>query len=269
LVLKKKILSVIPVQPKIAKVEKGPSVIEKLRGFAQRFSPGKLFGTIHRNGEVVPNGKHPSNDDEKPADVRAAAASLPKLRLDSIAPVVLSSQVVEKGIRMTHWARLIVSQPSFKLSGQKGRGTYRILTPRQLGFTEPPYASDLMDNTRLSEWSAEHLTKGHVIDRCPADTGLRILTLQQYPDQPVGQTLWIVMEPMQDPRDGLVVFAIECAKKEEQWLLTGPATVAHRWPLDRPCLFRERRIPRPVRPPQPEAVPQYESPIGPEPAHQS
>jgi len=70
-----------------------------------------------------------------------------------------------------------------------------ILRPADLGFPGGALYGDMLHKPTLVKWSRANLS-GQIIETCPAEVGPHLRL--QYPDQPRGEVLWIVMQGAHD-----------------------------------------------------------------------
>jgi hypothetical protein len=113
------------------------------------------------------------------------------------------------------------------------------LCPADLGFTEKPTTDELLDTTRLAEWSKANLD-GYVIELCPAEVGSHLAI--QYKDQPKGEVLWIAMERIPDSDNRPSIFVVECDGGGGLWLDSDWTSPGARWKLGSRIVFRLRKV---------------------------
>ena len=113
------------------------------------------------------------------------------------------------------------------------------LSPVDLGFTENPTTTELLDPKRLLEWSTANLD-GYVIELCPAEVGPHLAI--QYTDQPKGEVLWVAMERILDPVGHPSVFGVERSDSGGLWLDGDWVYPGHCWPLGHRLVFRLRKV---------------------------
>ena len=112
------------------------------------------------------------------------------------------------------------------------------LSPADLGFTEEPTTTELLDSERLLKWSATNLDDGWVIELCPVEVGPHLAI--QYKDQPKGEVLWVAMERIPDSVGDPNVFNVERNDDGKLWLNNDWANPDNRWNLDNRIVFRLR-----------------------------
>ena len=113
------------------------------------------------------------------------------------------------------------------------------LCPADLGFTETPTTDELLNTTRLAEWSKANLD-GYVIELCLAEVGPHFAI--QYKDQPKGEILWIAMKRIPDSGDHPDVFTVERGDGGTLWLYDAWSSPGLRWELDDRIVFRLRKV---------------------------
>ena len=118
-----------------------------------------------------------------------------------------------------------------------------VLTPKDFGYERMPTTTELLDPTRLMEWSrqnAHRLPEGCVVELLSAEAGPHIR--DQYKDQPNGEILWMAMERITDPDGYPDVFRIGRYSDGKQWLSAGWANPDDEWNLDDRFVFRLRKV---------------------------
>ena len=113
------------------------------------------------------------------------------------------------------------------------------LTPADLGFTENPTTTELLDVKRLADWSAANL-EGYVLELCPAEVGPHLAI--QYKDQPNGEILWVAMERIPDSDGNPYVFDVKRYDDGELWLRRAWTRPDYRWELAYRIVFRLRKV---------------------------
>lgn len=117
-----------------------------------------------------------------------------------------------------------------------------ILTPKDFGYERYLTTTELLDPTRLREWSEQNAERldGHVVELLPAEAGPHIR--DQYKDQPIAEVLWIPMERITDSDGVPRVFSVWQSGGGEQRLRTGWAGPDRPWNPDYRFVFRFRKV---------------------------
>jgi hypothetical protein len=149
---------------------------------------------------------------------------------------------VEAGFSVGNWAKDLMKRPTFTTQDAEEEIETIVLTPADFGYTRNPTTTELLDPTRLAEWSAQNAERldGHVVELLPAEAGPHIR--DQYKDQPKDEVLWIAMERITDSDGDPNVFRVERRDDGERWLYarwTGPDD---QWNLDGRVVFRLRKV---------------------------
>jgi len=152
----------------------------------------------------------------------------------------LIMQVKAAGREVSSYAESMVNHKKFTTQGEQETVTLIDLCPADLGFTENPTTTELLDVKRLADWSAANLD-GCVIELCPAEVGLHLAI--QYKDQPNGEVLWVAMERIPGSGDRPRVFAVERGVGGALWLVSGWSRPDDRWGLAYRLVFRLRKVP--------------------------
>lgn len=151
-------------------------------------------------------------------------------------------QRVKAGFSVSDWAEDLMKRPAFTTQDAEEAIETIILTPADFGYERTPTTTELLDPTRLAEWSAQNTERlnGHVVELLPAEAGPHIR--DQYKDQPNGEVLWIAMERITDSDGYPRVFTVLRYDGGEQWLYAGWASPGDRWSLDGRVVFRLRKV---------------------------
>lgn len=149
---------------------------------------------------------------------------------------------VEAGSTVSDYAKLLVNNRAFTTLDKEERIDTIILTPADFGYEHSPTTTELLDPTRLAEWSAQNAERldGHVVELLPAEAGPHIR--DQYMDQPNGEVLWIAMKAITDSDGYPGVFGVGRRDDGEQWLGTGWADPVIQWGLGYRIVFRLRKV---------------------------
>ncbi len=128
------------------------------------------------------------------------------------------------------WAKDIMGKPAFKTSAEAHEASFVRVKVGDLGFTELPTTTELFDRDRLAAFGLE---------RCEPEDGpaLRLAL----PDQPIGDYLWVGMEPIIDSGADPDVFYVGRSVDGERWLSARCAHPSHRWDLSGGVVFRFRK----------------------------
>lgn len=140
------------------------------------------------------------------------------------------------------WARDLMGRDAFTTLSEKELIDTIILTPADFGYEEMPTTADLLDPTRLAEWSKQNAERldGHVVELLPAEAGPHIR--EQYLDQPNGEILWIAMERIVDSDGGPRVFRVGRDGGGGLWLSTFWTDPDDQWGLGGRVVFRLRKV---------------------------
>lgn len=149
---------------------------------------------------------------------------------------------VEAGFTVSDYARSLVNNRAFTTLGAEESIDTIVLTPKDFGYERMPTTTELLDPTRLAEWSAQNAERldGHVVELLPAEAGPHIR--DQYKDQPNGEVLWIAMERITDSYGGPSVFTVGRRDGGGQWLDARWARPGSQWRLGRRIVFRLRKV---------------------------
>jgi hypothetical protein len=150
---------------------------------------------------------------------------------------------VESGFSVGDWAKDMVKQKAFTTQDAEEEINTIILTPADFGYERNPTTAELLDPTRLAEWSrqnAHRLPEGCVVELLPAEAGPHIR--DQYKDQPKGEILWIAMERITDSGGCPNVFYVGRGGDGEQGLGGGHALPTSRWLLGHRIVFCLRKV---------------------------
>ena len=151
----------------------------------------------------------------------------------------LIMQVKAAGREVSSYAESMVNHKKFTTQGEQETVTLIDLCPADLGFTENPTTTELLDVKRLADWSAANLD-GCVIELCPAEVGLHLAI--QYKDQPNGEILWVAMERIPDSDGNPYVFDVKRYDDGGLWLRRAWTHPGLRWLLVNRIVFRLRKV---------------------------
>jgi|GEM_PF-2652368 len=152
-------------------------------------------------------------------------------------------QRVEARFSVGDWAKDLMKRPAFTTQDAEEEIETIILTPADFGYERQPTTTELLDPTRLAEWSkqnAARLPEGYVVELLPAEVGPHIR--DQYKDQPKGEVLWMAMERITDSDGDPDVFRVRRGGDGTQWLCTCSADPGSQWSLDYRLVFRLRKV---------------------------
>lgn len=150
-------------------------------------------------------------------------------------------QRVKAGFQVSGYAESLVNNRDFTTLDVEEEIDTIVLTPADFGYQRQPTTTELLDPTRLREWSEQNAERldGHVVELLPAEAGLHIR--DQYKDQPKGEVLWIAMERITGSDGRPRVFGVGRSDDGEQWLHAGWADPDGRWYLSSRIVFRLRK----------------------------
>ena len=151
----------------------------------------------------------------------------------------LIEQVKAAHRELGSYATSMMNHKLFTTLDQQETITLIDLCPADLGFTENPTTDELLDEKRLTQWSAANLD-GYAIELCPAEVGPHFAV--QYKGQPKGEVLWIAMERIPDSDGRPSVFDVKRRDGGALWLHDGWARPGARWKLGGRILFRLRKV---------------------------
>lgn len=121
-----------------------------------------------------------------------------------------------KDVHVSDWAKDMLDKVSYQK--KKEPCDLVCLTPGELGFNKPPTTTELY---------AAAKEQGY--DLCPAEVGPRLREV--YTDQPLGEWLYVAMEPIPDSGGGPSVFGVGRSDGGGSWLDVAWAGPARRWDL--------------------------------------
>ena len=149
---------------------------------------------------------------------------------------------VEAGFTVSDYVKSLVNNRAFTTLDKEEEIDTIILTPADFGYERMPTTTELLDPTRLAEWSAQNAERldGYVVELLPAEAGPHIR--DQYKDQPNGEVLWIAVERIADSDGSPCVFFVERDSDGEQWLRARWAVPGSRWFLGHRIVFRLRKV---------------------------
>ena len=151
---------------------------------------------------------------------------------------------VETGCKVGDGAKNLMRQVSFTTRSMVEEGVETIiLTPADFGYERQPTVTELLDPTRLAEWSkqnAHRLPADYVVELLPAEAGPHIR--DQYKDQLKYEVLWIAMKRIADSNGNQHVFGLERSDDGERKLHTGWMHPDDPCSLDRRLVFRLRKV---------------------------
>ena len=152
----------------------------------------------------------------------------------------LAEQVKAAGRELGNYAASMMRHELFTTLPEPEPCILIDLSPADLGFTEEPTTTELLDLARLLKWSEANLDDGWVIELCPAEVGPHLAI--QYKDQPKGEILWVAMERIPGSDDRPSVFRVVRRGSGELWLRDGWAPPDLRWYLGPRIVFRLRKV---------------------------
>ncbi len=210
----------------------------KTNAIADRVGKSLPFDQVMKALQSIHDGKAP---------VIPTLVSEPKLTpwrtflIGGVAKKALLKRV-EAGFTVSDYARSLVNNRAFTTLDKEEEINTIILTPADFGYERMPTTTELLDPTRLAEWSAQNAERldDHVVELLPAEAGPHIR--DQYKDQPNDELLWIAMERITDSVGSPCVFVIERDSGGEQWLGAGWAVPGRQWGLDDRIVFRLRKV---------------------------
>ncbi len=150
---------------------------------------------------------------------------------------------VKSGFEVGTWAEDMMKQNAFTTQDAEEEIETIILAVSDFGYERMPTTAELLDPTRLAEWSkqnAQRLPEGYVVDLLPAEAGPHIR--DQYKDQPKGEVLWMAMERIADSDGYPDVFDVVRGGGGKRWLDGGHANPAGQWSLGHRFVFRLRKV---------------------------
>ena len=150
----------------------------------------------------------------------------------------------ERNSYVEGWACNLISEKVLATRRTKQRIETIVLSPADFGFEEYPTTAELLNPTRLLEWSKQNthrLPEGSFVELLPTEAGPHIR--DQYKDQPKGEYLTVASERIIDPvgKPNLFVLAGDCVN-EKPHLGSSEALPDGRWQLDTRLLFRLRKV---------------------------
>ncbi|MDB5264830.1 MAG: hypothetical protein JWN64_401 [Parcubacteria group bacterium] len=181
------------------------------------------------------------------SDETHACTDLPKFAkwrtflIGGVAKEVLLKRV-EAGFVVSDYAKSLVNNPALTTLDKEEAIDTIILTPADFGYERMPTTTELLNPTRLAEWSAQNAERldGHVVELLPAEAGPHIR--DQYKDQPSDEVLWIAMERITDSDGDPGVFYVGRDSDGEQWLDADWTDPDDQWGLGRRLVFRLRKV---------------------------
>ncbi|MEO6536389.1 MAG: hypothetical protein ABIT47_01745 [Candidatus Paceibacterota bacterium] len=149
---------------------------------------------------------------------------------------------VEAGFTVSGYAKSLVNNRAFTTLDKEKPIDTIVLTPADFGYTHNPTTTELLDPTRLREWSEQNAERlnGHVVELLPAEAGPHIR--DQYKDQSNREVLWIAMERITDSDGRPDVFTVRRISDGGRWLDTGWTDPDGQWDLDDRIVFRLRKV---------------------------
>ncbi len=150
---------------------------------------------------------------------------------------------VQAGFSVGDWAKDMMKQKAFTTQDAEEEIETIILTPADFGYERMPSTTELLDQTRLAEWSrqnAARLPEGYAVDLLPVEAGPHIR--DQYKDQPKGEVLWIAMERITASGGCPFVFRVRRVDDGAQWLYGDSARPENQWNLGTRLVFRLRKV---------------------------
>ncbi len=149
---------------------------------------------------------------------------------------------VEAGFTVSDYAKSLVNNHAFTTLDKEEEIDTIILTPADFGYERMPTTTELLDPTRLAEWSAQNAERldGHVVELLPAEAGPHIR--DQYKDQPNGEVLWIAMERITASGGRPSVFRVGRGSGGERWLIADWTHPGNQWSLGNRIVFRLRKV---------------------------
>ncbi len=152
----------------------------------------------------------------------------------------LAEQVKAAGRELGNYAASMMRHELFTTLAEPEPCILIDLSPADLGFTEEPTTSELLDPARLVKLSEANLDDGWVLELCPAEVGPHLAI--QYKDQPKGEVLWVAMERIPDSDGYPNVFSVGRYDDGGLWLRDGWAAPGSRWGLDARIVVRLRKV---------------------------
>lgn len=149
---------------------------------------------------------------------------------------------VEAGFTVSDYAKSLVNNRDFTTLDKEEEVDTIILTPADFGYERMPTTIELLDPTRLAEWSAQNAERldGHVLELLPAEVGPHIR--DQYKVQPNGEVLWIAMERITISDGYPGVFSVKRRSDGKQGLYARWMVPNSQWSLDYRIVFRLRKV---------------------------
>lgn len=150
---------------------------------------------------------------------------------------------IQAGFTVTDSAKDVMKQKAFTTQDAEEEIETIILTPADFGYERQPTTTELLDPTRLAEWSkqnARRLPSGYVVELLPAEAGPHIR--DQYKDQPKGELLWIATERIVDSGRALRVFTVKRNDGDERRLHAYWAGPESQWYFGNRIVFRLRKV---------------------------
>ncbi len=155
----------------------------------------------------------------------------------------LLKRVRSGGVEVSSYAEGVMNNRSFTTLDAEEEIDTIVLEVRDFGYEHQPMTSELLDPSRLAEWSkqnAHRLPEGYdAIELLPAEAGPHIR--DQYKDQPNGEVLWMAMERIAASGGSPGVFGVERGGGVEQWLRASWSCSGDQWFLDLRLVFRLRK----------------------------
>lgn len=138
----------------------------------------------------------------------------------------LAKSLKSAGHKISDWANDIMGKPAF--TTEPAPRTIQLVrrTVRELGFTSQPTTTELLARIR------------EVGELLPAEAGPHLRL--GYTDQPMGEWVWLMMEPIVGFAGDPFVFRVERIDRGS-WLHAGWTNPDNRWSLDYVVVFGARK----------------------------
>lgn len=197
------------------------------------------FGEMLDTLQVVIEGKMPEAPTLVAEETFAAWRSF---LIGGVAYQALLARV-KSGYQVSSYAKDLMRQKAFTTLPAEERIDTIILTPADFGYEGMPTTIELLDPTRLAEWSRQNthrLPEGCVVELLPTEAGPHIR--DQYKDQPNGEVLRIAMERIVDSGRCPRVFTVDRNGDGEQCLYAFWAGPRDHWRRGSSLVFRLRKV---------------------------